>query len=248
MIDSKIILAENLLKQKRVDYDHEKIDDISVVFFLFLPKDTTIEYLIQIWTVVDDLDFRTFNGCTTKVDVYEEKGIGVIELSVQEKKSSFFGLLPARVAPPTTPQLPAPRPVVSIDPLKDYLVSDFEYTQSTTKLTRREMTGDELADIEEFVQINFYGYEGPFSTFKDLQDSIYFNIIEPIDKTLRIEPRPGDPPVYPNTIKITIDKFSREIFFLTEVRNFDRGTKRRHFKCQGLDELESLFMNLGYYN
>lgn len=246
MIDSKIILAENLLKQKRVDYDHEKIDDTSVVFFLYLPKDTTIEYLIHIWTVVDDLDFRTFNGCTTKVDVYEEKGIGVIELSVQEKKSSFYGLLPARVTPPTTPQLPA---VVELskDPSKDYLISDYEYNQSLQKLTRTVMSGDEYADIEEYIQMSYYGYEGPFYAAPYLKDSIYFNIIEPIEKALRIAPKPGEPPKDPNTIKITISKFSREVFLVTEVQNFDKGTKRRHFKCRGLIQLEILFNSIGFY-
>lgn len=246
MIDSKIILAENLLKQKGVDYDHEKIDDTSVVFFLFLPKNSTIDNLINLWTTIDDLDFRTFNGCTTKVDVYQERGANVIELTVQEKKSSFYGLPPARVAPPTIPQLPAPAEL-SKDPSKDYLISDYEYNQSLQKLTRSVMSGDELADIEEYIQMSYYGYEGPFYTFADLQDSIYFNITEPIENRLRVETKPGEPPKYPNSIKITISKFSREVFLVTEVQNFHKGTKRKHFRCQGLTQLENLFDGIGFY-
>lgn len=246
MIDSKIILAENLLKQKGVDYDHEKIDDTSVVFFLFLPKNSTIDNLINLWTTIDDLDFRTFNGCTTKVDVYQERGANVIELTVQEKKSSFYGLPPARVTPPTIPQLPAPAEL-SKDPSKDYLISDYEYNQSLQKLTRSVMSGDELADIEEYIQMSYYGYEGPFYTFADLQDSIYFNITEPIENRLRVETKPGEPPKYPNSIKITISKFSREVFLVTEVQNFHKGTKRKHFRCQGLTQLENLFDGIGFY-
>jgi hypothetical protein len=109
------------------------------------------------------------------------------------------------------------------------------------------MSGDELADIEEYIQMSYYGYEGPFYTFADLQDSIYFNIIEPIEKSLRIIPKPGEPPKHPNTIKITISKFSREVFLVTEVQNFDKGTKRRHFKCRGLIQLEILFNSIGFY-
>jgi hypothetical protein len=246
MIDSKIILAQNLLKQKGVDYDHEKIDDTSVVFFLFLPQNPTIENLLQLWTTIDDLDFRTFNGCTTRVDVYEERGVGVIELSVQEKKSSFYGLPPARVTPPTTLQLPAPVEV-SKDPSKDYLISDYEYNQSLQQLTRSIMSGDELADIEEYIQMSYYDYEGPFYTFADLQDSIYFDIIEPIEKSLKISPKPGEPPKHPNTIKITISKFSGEVFLITEVQNFDKGSKRKHFKCRGLIQLEILLNSIGFY-
>jgi hypothetical protein len=247
MIDSKIILAENLLKQKSVDYAHEKIDDTSVVFFLFLPENSTIDYLIKLWIIIDDLDFRTFNGCTTAIDVYQEKGTNVIELTVQEKKSSFFGFLPARVSPPpATPLLPPAS--TSKDPVKDYQISEFEYNASIHKLTRTSMSGDELADIEEYIQMSYYGYEGPFYTFADLQDSIYFNIIEPIENRLRVEPKPGEPPKYPNTVKITISKFSREVYLVTEVQNFDKGTKRKYFRCHGLTQLENLFDGLGFYN
>lgn len=238
MIDSKIILAQNLLKQKSVDFTHEKLSTTSANFFIHLPKNVNIEYLIYIWTILDDLDFRTFNGCTTKVDVYQEKNIGVVKIFVEEKKSSFYGLPPARKTTPTTTD--TSKNYVSKDPVKEYGISELEARLSMKNLTPSKLEGIELYQIEEFIESSYYGYNGPFFTDEGLEDSIYFDIVQPVESGTNTTD-------YSNTVKIIINKFSRDVFIVTEVKKFKNISHTSFFRCHSMDQLEYLFYGIGFF-
>jgi hypothetical protein len=254
MIDTKIKQAEDILAKRGVEFTWERGDDISGIFYLFLKEGGTIDDLIKLFTIIDDLNFRTLYGCDVKVDIYDLRGVGCIRMRIKEKPSNFYGLPPNKTTYKTTTTTSnqeedsSKKQKTYIDPLKDFLISDYQKLEFERKSVSVRFNPDDIADIEDLIMTNYYGYQGPFSDEVEYPEIISFKITDPVEPKNREMGDKNSPAKYPNSIDIKIQKYLRDIFIVSEVQNFDRGTKRRYFKCQGYTQLDELLYGIGFFN
>lgn len=221
----------DLLNRKGLDFDTEILSSKTYIY-IYLRGEVEIEKLIEIWGILDTLDFTIWRGWNCQVDIYTLHSEKVIEFCVVGEKTY---IAPTYNYPSYTP----PTPVTPTTTKKSESFKKYSFPNSLTPRHRFEITDAEKNEIElksireEFTptQIDLLSRSFEEIFLDDLQGPLNY--------------KQGD--YYYWRIKengslksiIEVEKFAGSLYIIT-ITNFPMFTKSRVFKCRSLGEIDLL--------
>lgn len=247
MIQSKIILAKKLLESQNILYKIEGENDSECPIYLPIQEGATLENLVQMWNVLDDLDFRIFNGCVSEVKLLMKGGLPVVEFKARQR------IYPSYSNPTTSSSIKTSQaPGLSLPKFfstgKGFQkITEAQALELHSNLVGEDFTYGEMGDIFDQIMNNFYEFTGPTYVDDDFYDRIMYSISQPVPGDMR-EPKTSD------SIKLIISKYLPKpgvkqdiIFILEQVERWKIVTKRTFYRCEGVSGLENAIDEIGLW-
>lgn len=221
-----------LLKRKGLDFDTEILSSKTYIY-IFLRGEVEIEKLIEIWGILDTLDFNIWRDWSCQVDIYTLHSEKVIEFSVVGKKTYAA---PTYNYPSYTPPASPITPTTTKEP-KPY--KRYSFPNSLTPKHRFEITISEKNKIElDSIREEFQ--DGQIDLLSKIFEEIFSNDLEgPLNYKQwdyyywRIRER--------GAIKcdIEVEKFRGPLYLVT-ISLYPKYSPPRVFKCENLAEIDLL--------
>jgi hypothetical protein len=222
-----------MLSRKGLKYDTEIINSKTYIY-IYLDRETNIEKLIEIWAILDKLDWEIWKGWNCGVDAYMVGAFNVVEFSVISKKAystTPYNYNPPLYTTPTTTKKPSS--------LKNYTLPTKQGTSHRLEITSQEKNNLELSSIREafdanqidsldknFSEIFQDDLDGPFS-YKT-NDYVYWRIKEdPFVKSI-----------------IRLEKFRGNLYIVTLSFYPNYSLSARTFKCNSISDIDALIKDI----
>lgn len=252
--------AETILQTSPdvVSFDKESLVE-SLVYYIYLDKNITIEGLIRLWSILDKLEWEIFRNNKCFIDVYnQEKYPLVVEFTVGGKKTYTYntGVTNTTTRPPTK-VIPLPQKAGSSTipyarwsmpkplsrdsrmgfsqknrPSLPWEIKEFEKDQLELESFRESFTQGEKVDLDRiFHDIFLNDVSGPFDY--DSDDYLFWNIVD-----------------FGTSEKcsVEIEKFRGGVYILYisfrgGAKNGYTNADNRYFKCLGLEQISAVLKN-----
>lgn len=254
MIDSKIAALKKILNEKNIRHDIEQISDTQVVTYCFLGKDLTMTNLVSFWTLLDDIDFRIMTGFDNTIDCYQQSNRGIVEnvveiTSQQKSYSHSYPTYQNRYLPPAkisntytqssqsqnyTPS-PTKYDLIPQAISRDVKVMEItipEKNQFELKSFREDFTSVEIDIIDDLIISCYTSVKGPENWNDKTKDRVFWEASSPSKKI---------------QIVISIEKFKPETYIIKMTYFQDFGKSDKLYLCKGLEDLEKLFYDIGWW-
>ena len=221
----------DLLNRKGLDFDTEILSSKTYIY-IYLRGEVEIEKLIEIWGILDTLDFTIWRGWSCQVDIYTLHSEKVIEFCVVSKKNY--------IAPTYNyPTYTHPTPVTPTTTKKSESFKKYSYPNSLTPRHRFEITHVEKNRLElnsireEFISTQIDSLSRSFEEIflDDLQGPL--NYKQGDYYYWRIKER--------GLLKsnIEVEKFVGSLYIVT-ITNYPNFSPSRVFKCRSIAEIDIL--------
>ncbi|NBP55318.1 hypothetical protein EBU71_02035 [bacterium] len=252
--------ADTLLAtaQGVTSFNKEDIGD-SLIYYIHLDKNITLEGIIFIWGILDKLDWEIFRSNKCYIDVYSEmEHSHVVEFRVGGKKTYdyYTGVTNTTTRPPTK-VIPLPQKAGSSTipyarwsmpkplsrdsrigfsqknrPSNPFEIKEFEKDQLELESFREPFTKREKADLDRiFHEIFLNDVSGPFDY--DSDDYLFWNIVDFATS---------------EKCSVEIEKFRGGVYILYisfrgGAKNGYTNADNRYFKCLGLERISAVLKN-----
>ena len=247
MIQPKIILAKKLLESKNILYKIEGENDSECHIYLPIQGVATLENLVQIWNVLDDLDFRIFTGCVSEVKLLMKGGLPIVEFKARQRTYPSYSnpTTSSSIKNSQAPGLSFPKFFPTGKGFQK--ITESQALELHSNLLSEDFIYGEMGDIYDQIINNFYEVTEPTYVDDDFYDRIMYSISQPL---------PGDmrEPKTPDSIKLIISKYLPKpgvkqdiIFILEQVERWKIVTKRSFYRCEGMTGLENAIDEIGLW-
>lgn len=217
-----------LLTRNAIDFGTDIIDGKTIIY-IYLNPGIELSKLIEIWGLLDNLDFQIWRGWDIKIELYSVDSQGVIKFQVVGKKT----YTPTSYNPGNTYnsyKLPT-----MTNSSKRWSVPKEWSTNHRTEITiygknsfelksiREDFENLQIDAIDKTLQEVFFDYlEGPKNY--DQKDYYYWSVKEFGTKMADIE----------------IEKFKGPVYIITITTYLKYSKSVKYYKCQSLSEIDAM--------
>lgn len=217
-----------LLTRNAIDFGTDIIDGKTIIY-IYLDPGIELSKLIEIWGLLDSLDFEIWKGWDTKIEIYSVVSQGVIKFQVLGKKTYATPSynpgntynsykLPTMTNSSKRWSVPKEWSTNHRTEITIYGKNSFEL-----KSIREDFENLQIDAIDKTLKEVFFDYlEGPKNY--DQKDYYYWSVKEFGSKMADIE----------------IEKFKGPVYIITITTYLKYSKSVKYYKCQSLSEIDAM--------